>query len=69
MAERFDIHDERSFYLAGIRDLSGRIESTHRLHFLYEIVRDAWQKDAKERAKQKEDKPDNETEAMEGSCR
>ena len=51
MAERFDIHDERSFYVAGIRDLSGKIEDMDRLRLAYKFVRAAWENDAEERAK------------------
>lgn len=55
MAERFNIHDERSFYVAGIRDLSGKIEDMDRLRLAYKFVRSAWQSDAEERAKDQED--------------
>lgn len=51
MAERFDIHDERSFYVAGIRDLSGKIEDMDKLRLAYKFVRSAWLSDAEERAK------------------
>lgn len=51
MAERFDIHDERSFYLAGIRDLAGKIEDMDKLRLAYKFVRSAWLSDAEERAK------------------
>lgn len=53
MAERFDIHDQRSFYLAGIRELSEKIENIDRLRIAYELVRTAWSEDSKERAKGK----------------
>ena len=49
MAERFDIHDERSFYVAGIRDLSGKIEDVDRLRLSYNFVRAAWLADAEEK--------------------
>ena len=39
MAERFDIHDEKSFYLAGIRDLSGKIEDMN--YVIYNPSKDA----------------------------
>ena len=52
MEERFDIHDERSFYLAGIRDLSKKIESVDCLRLLYEVTRDMWLKDAAKRTEQ-----------------
>lgn len=51
MAERFDIHDERSFYMAGIRDLSGKIEDMDKLRLAYKFVRSAWLNDSEERAK------------------
>ena len=51
MAERFDIHDERSFYMAGIRDLSGKIEDMDKLRLAYKFVRSEWLNDSEERAK------------------
>lgn len=51
MAERFDIHDERSFYMAGIRDLSGKIEDMDKLRLAYKFVKSAWLNDSEERAK------------------
>ena len=48
MAERFNINDERSFYLAGIRDLSKEVESIDCLRFLYKVTRDMWLNEAKE---------------------
>lgn len=51
MAERFNIKDERSFYLSGIRDLSGKIEDMDKLRLAYKYVRSAWLSDAAERAK------------------
>ncbi len=56
MAEKFNINDERSFYLAGIRDLAGKIKDTDRLQIAYEAVRTQYLRDAEERKKEQERK-------------
>ncbi len=51
MAERFNINDERSFYLSGIHNLSSKIQDMDKLRLAYKYVRSAWLLDAEERGK------------------
>lgn len=50
MGERFNVNDQRSFYLSAIHHRSDRIQSLDRLKVIYELVKMLWLSDMEENA-------------------